>query len=89
MQHTTCTNDSNDHPRHSVSLRISTATLGAEKGWQSCIIPFVYIWLFRIAFLMCALLWGSPSSFEKEIIHWMGIIYNLWSFRDSSMNKHI
>lgn len=89
MQHTTCTNDSNDHPRHSVSLRISTATLGAEKGWLSCIIPCVYIWLFHITFLMCALLLEGPSIIEKEIIHWMGIIYNLCSFRDSSMNKHI
>lgn len=73
----------------SLCLRIITATLGAEKGWQSCIIPFVYIWLFSIAFLMCALLLGSPSILEKEKIHWMGIIYYLCSFRDSSMNKHI
>lgn len=66
MQCTACTNDSNDHPRQSTSLRIITATLGSEKGWQICIILFVYIWLFHIAFLMCALLLGSPSILKKK-----------------------
>lgn len=77
MQHTTCTKDSNDHPRHSGSLRISTATLGAEKGWQSCIIPVVYIWLFVSLSSCVPYFWAVPPLLKKkQYIEWeLYIIY--------------